>query len=149
MWCLLVGELSCYGTKEDRIRSKVRIASVNSSGLWASQVLKALRYCSLKSGLILSSLELHFLVWTIILNAISCLAPQYGLSADVKNIFYVQVCCLVTDIPDKKMLLLGKYLNGRVTEHTVGFEDTRKVHRYVFKPTLQLPAFSCTRIPAG
>ena len=94
-------------------------------------------------------LELHFLVGTVILNAISCHVPQYGLSADVKYIFYVQGFSLVTAVPEKKMLLLGKDLNGHVAEHNVGFEDIRGVHGYGFKATLQLPAFSCTGIPAG
>ena len=47
------------------------------------------------------------------------------------------------------MLLLSKDLNGHFAEYTAGFEDICEAHGYRFKPTLQLPVFSCTGIPAG
>jgi len=67
-------------------------------------------------------IQLRFLAGTVIVNTISCYAPQAGLPATDKDALYDQVISLVADVPDDEMLLLGGDLNGHVGARAAGFE---------------------------
>ena len=90
---------------------------------WIEAVLsvKRLNHCCM---------QIRFLVGTVIINVISCYAPQAGLSAEEKDEFYEQMINLVYSVPDEEMLLIGGDLNGHVGENTVGFEDVHGGHGY-------------------
>ena len=75
-------------------------------------------------------MQIRFLVGTVIINVISCYAPQAGLSAEEKDEFYEQMINLVSSVPDEEMLLIGGDLNGHVGENTAGFEDVHGGHGY-------------------
>ena len=51
-------------------------------------------------------MQIHFLVGTVIVNVISCYAPQAGLSAEEKDEFYEQMISLVSSVPYEEMLLI-------------------------------------------
>ena len=68
-------------------------------------------------------MQIRFSVGTVIVNVISCYAPQDGLSAEERDEFYEQMISLVSSVPDEEMLLVGGDLNGHVSENTACFED--------------------------
>ena len=77
-------------------------------------------------------IQLRFLVGTVILNIISCYAPQTetGLSTEEKDAFYDQVVSIVAAVPEDEMLLLGGDLNGHVGQQSTGFEDVHGGYGY-------------------
>ena len=83
---------------------------------WIDAVLSVKRHRHL-------CMQLRFLVGIVILNLISCYAPQTGLSTEEKHAFCDQVVSIVAAIPDDEMLLLGGDLNGHVGQQSTSFED--------------------------
>ena len=75
-------------------------------------------------------LQLHFLVGTMIVNIISCYAPQSALWTEEKDTFYSKIISWVAATPDEEKLLIGEDFNGHVGEHYVGFEDVHGGNGY-------------------
>ena len=73
-------------------------------------------------------MQIRFLVGAVIVNVISCYAPQASFSAEEKDEFYEQMISLVSSVLDEEMLLIGGDLNGHVGESTAGFEDLHGGH---------------------
>ena len=88
---------------------------------WVNNVISVTRYDH-------RCLQLRFLVGTIIVNVISCYAPQSGLSAEEKDIFYDKITSVVVAVPDKKILLIGGDFNVGV--HNAGFEGVHRGNGY-------------------
>ena len=90
---------------------------------WIDTVLSVVRHNN-------RCIQVRFLVGTIIVNAISCYAPQTGLSVEEKDTFYEQVFAVVAAVPEDEMLLLGGDFNGHVGEQSDGFEGIHGGHGY-------------------
>ena len=75
-------------------------------------------------------LQLHFLVGAVIVNLISCYAPQSGLSIEEKDAFYDKVISLVTVVPHQEMLLIGGDFIEHAGEHSAGFESVHEGNGY-------------------
>ena len=75
-------------------------------------------------------IQLRFLVGSVIVNAVSCYAPQVGLPAEEKDEFYNQMITLVAAVPKEEMLIVGGDLNGHVGEKSSGFEGVHGGHGY-------------------
>ena len=60
--------------------------------------------------------------WNNNLNVICCYAPQSGLSAEEKDIFYKRVFSVVASVPVEEILVLRGDFNGHVGEQSAGLE---------------------------
>ena len=79
-------------------------------------------------------LQLHFLVGAVIVNLISCYAPQSGLSVEEKDSFYDKVISLVAVVPDQEMLLIGGDFIEHAGEHSAGFESVHEGKLRCYEP---------------
>ena len=75
-------------------------------------------------------IQMRLLIGTVILNIISCYAPQTGLSVEIKDSFYEDLVRIVASVPFEEMLIVGGDLNGHVGQVSAGFEGIHGGHGY-------------------